>query len=78
MNWGRVIAGLLALFNRLAAFFEGRRNEELGRLKERERNAEADRIVSDVIKRSRPDSVPDAEAFGEDRRDSDVLSPGKG
>jgi hypothetical protein len=61
MTWASIIAGALRFFNALAAFFQSRRDEELGRLKERERVDKANEDLRARIDRADPDSVSDDE-----------------
>ena len=61
MTWASIIAGVLKFFNALAAFIQSRRDEELGRLKEQEKQHNANDVVNDAVDRADPDGVPDDE-----------------
>lgn len=61
MSWVKLLSGLLALFRQIGLYLAAKDNQELGRLKEKERQDEANnRIVAD-INSADPDSVPDDE-----------------
>jgi len=61
MTWASIIASALKFFNALAAFFQSRRDEELGRLKERERADKANDDLRAAIDRANSDVVLDDE-----------------
>lgn len=61
MTWASIIAGALRFFNALAAFFQSRRDEELGRLKERERADKANDDIRAAIDRADSSKLSDDE-----------------
>lgn len=61
MTWASIIAGVLKFFNALAAYFQSRRDEELGRLKEWERQQDANDTINDAVNAADPDGVSDDE-----------------
>ena len=75
--WAKLIATVLGLIRSFVDYAEARRNEELGRLKEREANDKADDTLRDVIRRANADSLRDDEAFGPSGQDDHLPSSGK-
>lgn len=61
MTWAAILKGALAFLRALFGFVEARRNEELGRLKERERADQANDDLRAAIDRANTDSVSDDE-----------------
>lgn len=71
MTVASIISGVLKAFSTFGAIIEAimasiqsRRDEELGKLKERERNAQSDQDLRDIVNRADPSSLSDDEAFG--------------
>lgn len=61
MTWASIIASVLKFFNALASYIRSKRDEELGRLKERERVNEANDDLRAAIERANADGVSDDE-----------------
>jgi hypothetical protein len=76
--WAKLIATLAGLIRSFMDYVEARRNEELGELREKERQRESDDAIRDAIDRAKPDSVSDDEAFGALGSDNDLLRAFKG
>jgi hypothetical protein len=76
--WAKLIAAIVGLIRSFVDYAEARRNEELGRLKEREANDKADDTLRDVIRRANADRVSDDEAFGPSGQDDHLPSPRTG
>ena len=64
MTWAAVVKAVLDLLNSLFNNVNNRKQEELGRLREAERQAEIENDLVDRIKRVDPGVVPDNDAFG--------------
>ena len=73
--WAKLIAAIVGLIRSFVDYAEARRNEELGRLREQERQRENDKAVRDAIDRASPDSVSDDEAFGSGRSNNNLPRP---
>ena len=76
--WAKLIATILGLFRSFMDYAEARRNEELGELREKERQRESDVAIRDAIDRANPDSLSDDEAFGVLGQDNDLPRSFKG
>lgn len=75
MTWAAVIKAVLDFLNGLFASIRSQKDEELGRLREAQRNAEIDNAVLDAVRGADPASVPDDEAFGVGGSDSNLSGP---
>jgi hypothetical protein len=64
MTIAQIVRAVLDFLNRLFATLHDRKQEELGRLREAERQAEVENVLVDRINAADPDSVSDDEAFG--------------
>jgi hypothetical protein len=64
MTWAGVIKAVLELLSRLFSSIHDRKQEELGRLREAERQAEIENDLVDRINSTDADSVSDQDAFG--------------
>ena len=64
MTWVALIKAVLDFLSRLFASIHDRKQEELGRLREAERQAEIEDALVDRINSADPASVSDDEAFG--------------
>ena len=76
--WAKLIAAIVGLIRSFVDYAEARRNEELGRLKEREANDRENDSLRDVIRRANADRVSDGEAFGPSGQDDHLPGSGKG
>jgi hypothetical protein len=76
--WAKLIAAIVGLIRSFVDYAEARRNEELGRLKEREANDRENDSLRDVIRRANADSVSDDDAFGPSRSGNNLPSTGTG
>ena len=72
--WANLVASVAAFVAALLDYLKANRLIELGRLREREANAQADSDLRDAIRNADPDSVSDSEAFGPD---DDLSGAGK-
>jgi len=61
MTWAAIIASLLKFFNGLAAYIRSTKDQDYGRLKEREKIDANNKDALDRIKSADPDSVQDDE-----------------
>jgi len=61
MTWAAIIASLLKFFNGLAAYIRSMKDQDYGRLKEREKIEANNQDALDRIKSADPDSVQDDE-----------------
>ena len=59
MTWVALIKAVLDFLNGLFASIRARKDEELGRLREREKQDAANDALRDAIDRANVDSVPD-------------------
>lgn len=66
MTWASIIASVLKLLNALADYFKTSRDIELGRLREREANAQSNRDLAARIRDVDGSEVSDSQAFGPD------------
>ena len=64
MTWAAVVKAVLDLLNSLFNNVNNRKQEELGRLREAERQAEIENDLVDRIRNVDVDRVSDLEAFG--------------
>jgi hypothetical protein len=64
MTWAGVIKAVLELLSRLFSSIHDRKQEELGRLREAERQAEIENDLVGRINSTDADSVSDHDAFG--------------
>ena len=64
MTWAAVVKAVLDLLNSLFNNVNNRKQEELGRLREAERQAEIENDLVDRIRNVDVDRVPDEQAFG--------------
>ena len=64
MTWAAVVKAVLDLLNSLFNNVNNRKQEELGRLREAERQAEIENDLVDRIKHTDPGIVSDDDAFG--------------
>ena len=71
--WAKLIATIAGLIRSFMDYVEARRNEELGELREKERQRESDDAIRDAIDRADPDRVLDSEAFSAIGGDNDYL-----
>jgi hypothetical protein len=76
--WAKLIAAIVGLIRSFVDYAEARRNEELGRLKEREANDRENDSLRDVIRRANADSLRDDEAFGPSGSGNNLPSPRTG
>lgn len=58
MTWASIIAGALKFFNALAAFFQSRRDEELGRLRAEEKGRKDVEEIIDRLDRVDSNRLP--------------------
>jgi hypothetical protein len=75
MTWAAIIKAVLDFLNGLFLSIRSQKDEELGRLREAQRNAEIDNATIDAVRRADPDSVSDGEAFGSGRQDGNLPRP---
>jgi hypothetical protein len=64
MTWAAVVKAVLDLLNSLFNNVNNRKQEELGRLREAERQAEIENDLVDAIRGVDPGVVSDQDAFG--------------
>ena len=66
MTWAALVKAVLDFLNSLFASIHNRKQEELGRLREAQKNAEVEDALIDRINAAaaNPDSVSDDDAFG--------------
>ena len=64
MTWAALVKAVLDFLNSLFASIHNRKQEELGRLREAQKNAEVEDALIDRINAADPASVPDDDAFG--------------
>jgi hypothetical protein len=64
MTWAQVVKAVLDLLNSLFNNVNNRKHEDLGRLREAQRQAEVENELVDTIRNVDPGRVSDDEAFG--------------
>lgn len=62
--WASIVASFMAILKSLVDVFVQTKWENIGKMKERQTNEEANRDLAADIARASPDSVSDDEAFG--------------
>lgn len=72
MTWVALIKAVLDFLDGFFGLRNNQKYEELGRLREAQRNAEIDNSLIDAVRRADPASVSDAEAFGAGGADNNL------
>ena len=72
MTWAAIIKAVLDFLNGLFASIRSSRDEDLGRMREREANDKANDDLRAAIDRANADSVSDLEAFGPGRKSDNL------
>ena len=74
ITWAAVVKAVLDLLNSLFNNVNNRKQEDLGRLREAERQAEIENDLVDTIRNVDPGRVSDLEAFGSGPPSGDLPS----